>query len=259
MGGGRVSVVSFGGGTNSTALLIGLIARGAPPPHAILFADTGGEHPATYAHLDRFSDWLAARGYPRVTVVWRVDHRGERLTLERNCLDHRMLPSVAYGYKTCSHKFKIQPQDKWCNHDPVLRAEWAAGRRVVKVLGFDADEPHRAKDYPDPKYEYRYPLLDWGWGRAECVAAIAAAGLPPPGKSACFFCPNSKPAEVRALRRDEPGLYARAIRLEANAELTTLKGLGRRFAWRDLAEVGPGPAAACEPSVPCGCYDGADA
>lgn len=253
---GRVSVVSYGGGTNSTALLVGMVGQGEPPPHAVLFADTGGERPATYAHLARFSDWLVARGYPRVTVVWRVDRYGERLTLERNCLDHHMLPSVAYGYKTCSQKFKIQPQDKWCNHDPTLRAEWAAGRRVVKLLGFDAGEPHRARASADPKYEHRYPLLEWDWGREECERAIAAAGLPPPGKSACFFCPNSKPAEVRSLRRDAPDLFARAIRLEANAELTTLKGLGRRFAWAALDAAGPVPAGGGE--MPCGCSDGAD-
>ncbi len=156
-------VVSYGAGTNSTALLVGLVNRGEPAPHAILFADTGGEHPATYAYLALFSDWLRNRGYPRVTVVWRVDRDGWRLTLEADCLRKRMLPSVAYGYKSCSQKYKVQPQDKWCNNDPVLRTEWAAGRTVVKVIGFDADEPHRARIHSDAKYEYRYPLVEWGW------------------------------------------------------------------------------------------------
>lgn len=255
--GSPVTVVSYGGGTNSTALLVGMVGRDEPAPYAILFADTGGERPATYAYLDTFSDWLIARGYPRVTVVWKVTKDGGRLTLEENCLQQRMLPSVAYGYKTCSQKYKVQPQDKWCNNDPVLTAEWRAGRKVVKVIGFDADEPHRAKGYPSDKYAYRYPLLDWGWGRHECGEAIRRAGLPLPGKSACFFCPNTKRSEIRDLRQSEPALFARALRLEQNAELTAIKGLGRRFAWREVTD--PSVPASGTGDMPCGCYDGAAA
>lgn len=104
----RKTVVSYGGGTNSTALLIGMVERGETPPHAILFADTGGEHPGTYAQVRLFSGWLQSRGYPRITVVWKVTREGERQTLEERCLDKKMLPSVAYGYKSCSQKYKIQ-------------------------------------------------------------------------------------------------------------------------------------------------------
>jgi hypothetical protein len=41
-------------------------------------------------------------------------------------------------------------------------------------------------------------------GRDECVQAIQAAGVPLPGKSACFFCPSSKQREVLDLKRRHP-------------------------------------------------------
>ena len=44
-------MVSYGGGVNSTALLIGLHQHRIPVD-LILFADTGAEHPHTYAYLD---------------------------------------------------------------------------------------------------------------------------------------------------------------------------------------------------------------
>ena len=44
-------MVSYGGGANSTALLIGLHQHRIPVD-LILFADTGAEHPHTYAYLD---------------------------------------------------------------------------------------------------------------------------------------------------------------------------------------------------------------
>ena len=42
-------MVSYGGGANSTALLIGLHQHRIPVD-LILFADTGAEHPHTYAY-----------------------------------------------------------------------------------------------------------------------------------------------------------------------------------------------------------------
>ena len=48
-GGEHINIVSYGGGANSTALLIGLHQHRIPVD-LILFADTGGEHPHTYAY-----------------------------------------------------------------------------------------------------------------------------------------------------------------------------------------------------------------
>lgn len=59
----------------------------------------------------------------------------------------------------------------------------------------------------------------------------------------------------------EPGdLMSRAIAMEANAELTTVKGLGRRFSWADVVRMDADQAKMFEdhsaPEIPCGCYDG---
>jgi len=101
-------IVSWGGGVNSTAMLIGMHERGIIPDH-ILFADTGGEKPETYAYLKRFSNWLQAHGMPDVVTV-AIDCK--HVTLEQECLTQKVLPSLAYGWKKCSHKYKIEPLDK---------------------------------------------------------------------------------------------------------------------------------------------------
>ena len=61
-------VVSYGAGTNSTAMVCEMVRR-REPIAAVVFADTGGERPETYAHLLEFSEWLTARGYPAITTV----------------------------------------------------------------------------------------------------------------------------------------------------------------------------------------------
>jgi hypothetical protein len=60
-----------------------------------------------------------------------------------------------------------------------------------------------------------------------------AAGLPVPVKSACYFCPASKKAEITWLREHHPELLERALEIERNAQakLTSVKGLGRSFSW----------------------------
>lgn len=252
-------VASFGGGVNSTAMLIGMVERGERCD-LILFADTGGEKPHTYEHIERFSKWLQFVGMPPIQTVKKVRQSGAIHALEEDCLEKHMLPSIAYGFKTCSQKFKIQPQDKYCNNLVACKAAWAAGEKVIKLIGYDMDEPHRTvKLYDDDKYSFRYPLIEWNWGREECVEAIMRAGQRVPDKSACFFCPSSKKSEIMELRRIYPDLAKRAVAMEQNAQLTSVKGLGRSFAWGDLYAADDNQAKLFPESpidIDCGCYDG---
>ena len=201
-------MVSYGGGANSTALLIGLHQHRIPVD-LILFADTGAEHPHTYAYLEVMDSWLKDHGMPPITRVYKTTRDGKRLTLEQECL---------------------QPCQK----------AWAAGKRVVKFIGYDAGEGYRSDkvllgDLADRKYSKWYPLMEWGWTRDDCIRQIEAAGLPQPGKSSCFFCPSMKPDEITALREQHPDLFRRALALEDNARknLKTVKGLGRNYSWRE--------------------------
>lgn len=244
MGGETINIVSYGGGTNSTALLVGLHTHHIPVD-LILFADTGGEHPHTYAYLDVMNRWLKDHGMPEITRVYKTTRDGKRLTLEDECLKSGTLPSIAYGFKRCSLKHKIGPQDKFCNSYPPCRKAWAKGQKVVKFIGYDARESYRSdkvllRDLADPKYSKRYPLMEWGWNREACIRAIEAAGLPQPEKSSCFFCPSMRAEEIIRLREQHPDLFRRAIVMEDNAlpNLKAVKGLGRSYSWKDKFEKG---------------------
>lgn len=251
-------VIAFGGGTNSTALLVGMHERGQRPD-LILFADTGNEKPHTYEHVAAVSDWCKSIGFPEILTVRKG---GSAETLEQVCLRLKVLPSIAYGFKTCSQRFKGEPQNVYVNNWGHARFAWALGLRVVKLIGYDADEPQRAKPYSDAKFDVQYPLIEWDWGRDECIAAIARAGLPQPGKSACFFCPSSKKHEILDLQKNHPDLYERAVQMEANNE-TAVIGLGRSFAWSELRGLDRLSARIAKTEslldIDCGCYDGAAA
>mgnify|MGYP000349828162 CR=1 FL=1 len=137
-----MNVVGYGGGTDSTAMLVGLW-RHHVPVDLILFADPGAEQPHTYAYLDTMSRWLENHGMPAITRVWYTEKNGQRLTLEQECLRSGTLPSIAYGYKKCSLKHKVAPQEKFCRHYQPCIDAWEKGEKVVKFIGYDAGEERR--------------------------------------------------------------------------------------------------------------------
>lgn len=87
-----MNIVGYGGGTDSTAMLVGLWQHHVPVD-LILFADPGGEQPHTYHYLRVMDQWLQAHGMPHIQKVWYTDRTGQRLTLEQECLAFRF-PSV---------------------------------------------------------------------------------------------------------------------------------------------------------------------
>ncbi|WP_024833819.1 phosphoadenosine phosphosulfate reductase family protein [Ruminiclostridium josui] len=262
-----MNVVSFGGGTNSTAMLIGMWEK-KMPVDLILFADTGCEMPHTYEHVEIMSKWLKEHKMPEITVVGYTDKNGKRFTLEDECLRSCTLPSLAYGFKKCSLKHKKGVQDKYCNSYQPCIDVWSSGKKVNKFIGYDAGEEQRrdhawAADMLDKKYCYNYLLIDWEWYRDDCINKIKQYNIPLPGKSSCFCCPSMKKPEIKVLKKTYPDLFDRAIAIEDNAKknLLTVKGLGRNYSWKDYIESVEAQLDICsllddEDLIPCGCYDG---
>lgn len=254
-------VVADGLGVDSTAMLLGYAQRGIRPD-LILHADTGGEHPETVAYIAERRRWLASVGFPDLIVVRRkpvIDgKKGSYATLEENCLVNETLPSLAFGYKACSLKWKREPQDKYvAAWEPAILA-WAAGLKVRKAIGYDAgpSDARRSALKDDKRYAYEYPLRTWGWDRDRCIVELLDAGLPVPRKSACFFCPASKAHEVADLVERYPDLADRIVAMERRAQprLISITGLWRkpikgRLATPARVAVGRKPARPARPAI----------
>lgn len=239
-------VVAYGMGVDSTAMLIGLKQRNVRPD-LILFADTGGEKPETYLYAPIIQEWLREVDFPQLEVVRYHPPLAPYDSLYGNCWQNETLPSPAFGRKSCSIKWKREPQDRRVREWMPAKEAWDADLKVRKLIGFEAGEERRryGDRGDDPSYDYWYPLMDWRWDRERCKRIIAEEGLPVPVKSACFFCPAMKKPELVDLAETAPDLYGLAIALEdryrggkhfQEAEQRTTEGLGRRFAWREHGE-----------------------
>jgi len=188
--------LSYGGGINSTALAILMVQNKLPQYQhfKIIFSDTGCERPETYSYIQKvFSPWLLKHGHKLIIVKPKesVIGRWERLAITGN----RVI-------RSCTVEAKIKPIEKFI------------GKNAKQLVGFSAEESHRAKLRKN-KY---YPLMEMGIDRQDCVHIIQNAGLCLPIKSGCWCCPFLRVGEVLELIKKHPEKAQRILRLEQAAK-----------------------------------------
>lgn len=237
----RLLSVCFGSGVDSTAVLVALREANIRPD-IITFADTGAEKPETMLHLKRMNEVLSAWQWPLIDVCKKKTLPSTVYNdLYGNCTDNETLPSLAFGMKSCSIKWKQIPQDQFIKGvkaglnrhppHPIWVKAQLTGQRIVKLIGYDCGKAdmRRSKKPPpaDADFDYIYPLQIIGWARQDCVSAITESlgADMVPIKSACYFCPASKTWELFWLAANHPELFEHALHMERKA----LTGRHSRF------------------------------
>lgn len=215
-----MNVVSYGGGVQSTALLV-LAAQRRIDFGTFLFANVGddSEHPATLRYVREVAAPYAAEHGVTLHILERRRRDGTTETLWERLVrpGSRSIPipvrmsNGAPGRRSCTADFKIRVVGRW------LREHGATKDAPAQVaIGISVDEIHRAnRRRSEPHEEIVYPLLDQGLRRTDCVDIIERAGLAVPPKSACFFCPFKTLQQWQEMRRSEPDLFEKASALEA--------------------------------------------
>ena len=253
----RPVMVSLGMGVDSVAMTIALIQLGKIPD-LVIFADTGGERPETYAYLETFQNWLRQFGV-EIVMTRYVPVKAPYSTLEGELRANNTLPGIALSHKSCSAKWKGEAIQQFTAGVPANGARpfqpgwqaaldcWKKGERVVRLIGFDAGakDKRRGGILGTDQWENWYLLRELGLDRLDCARLILSVGLPLPLKLACWFCSANKPEELLWLHHNHPDLFRRAIVIETNAmpRLTKSEGMwrctrksdGRPGNWRQWA------------------------
>lgn len=210
--------LSWGVGTQSTALAVMSVNGDIEPFDAIITADTQNERAATYEARDYYADYLTKRG-ARVVVVTGGD------VVKQGAFEHVHIPFWTSNggplQRQCTRHFKIIPMRcaarVIAGFDPAKQPHPKPGQFEVS-LGISLDEWTRAKRDLKPKYERkRYPLLEMRLTRQDCIDYLAGLGLPVPPKSACVVCPYRSASEWLEMQESAPGEFAQAVAFdEAN-------------------------------------------
>jgi hypothetical protein len=207
-------VISLGAGVQSTAMAL-MAAHGeiAQMPDCAIFADTQWEPAAVYTHLA----WLkGALPFP-VHVVTAGDIRANAIA--RKGADGHAFASIPWftlspggksgmGRRECTDQYKLRPIKQKV-------VELMGGRRpaggVEMWLGISKDEASRMKPSRVGYIENRWPLIELGLSRRDCLAWMEARGYPKPPRSACVGCPFRTDADWRLLT---PAEFASAVEVD---------------------------------------------
>ena len=188
-----IRVLSLGAGVQSTTLAL-MAAKGEiEMPDCAIFADTQWEPRAVYDHLDRLEPMLP---FP----VYRVTAGDIRNTIASERYDpipwH--VPN-GMGRRQCTKEYKLYPIRR--------KVREMLGGKTPKhgcemLIGISTNEAHRMKESNVLYIRNRWPLIDLGLSRSDCLAKLERWGVATP-RSACCGCPFLSDDDWK-LRRQQP-------------------------------------------------------
>ncbi|MEU3963289.1 hypothetical protein AB0F42_26350 [Streptomyces buecherae] len=203
--------------------MLALSAEGIlPRVDYAIFADTGWEPAAVYAHLDRLEKEIAAPAGIPVLRVTSGNIRDDALDPNRRfasmplyILNQNGKPGMTR--RQCTGEYKIKPIKKKVReilgypHPQRI----PMGVYVDQWVGISTDEFYRAKD-ADVRYMHNiHPLIDIGWSRQDCVAYLTSIGLADTPKSSCLGCPFHGNAQWRNIRDKSPAEWQDVVEFDA--------------------------------------------
>lgn len=195
-------ILSFGGGLNSTAMLVYLYEN-KKQIDEVIFADTLDEFPDTYKAIDYYENYCKERN-----ILFTRIKRG--VSLYDYCFEKKIIPSRQK--RDCTSKFKISPIRSY------IRNKYGKQEKFLMYIGIDYGELHRMKDSNVKYITNEYPLVDSKIDRQGCVSLLTDRKLMIPRKSGCFYCPFTKKSGWIEIIKTNPELTQRAIALEENGK-----------------------------------------
>ena len=216
----KLRILSLGAGVQSTTMAL-MAAHGEFEfmPDCAIFADTGWEPKAIYEHLA----WLMSPNVlPFPVHVTNNGNIRDDLTSDapgRYAAVPFFLKKAdgtkGMGRRQCTHEYKLKPL-RW-----KMRELLGKGRRdriapgTVEVwIGISTDEAGRMKPSTAQWMVNRWPLIEAGMSRRDCLRWMADHDYPTPVKSSCIGCPFHNDAAWREQRDNDPESRADAIEVD---------------------------------------------
>jgi len=191
-----------------------------------IFADTGEEPQAVYAHLE----WL--KGLKRSPIlVCGKGKLGDDLMRGENSTKQRFasIPAYTAGNGTeegilrrqCSKEYKVEVIERTIRREILGLAPRQRIPRNVYIhqfYGISLDEAGRAfrirKNLEQVKWiTPHFPLIEMDWTRADCLNYLANKVPHQVPRSACVFCPYHDDAEWLRVK-ENPVDWARAVQID---------------------------------------------
>jgi len=234
-------VLNLGAGVQSTMLYVLAVQKHEvmPPLDYAIFADTGEEPVAVYAHLK----WLQSLDGPEILIrsagsrlgddlKYGTSPSGTRILKARGDMPARRFASIptftaggGIGRRQCTMDYKVAVIERTIRRDIVglkPRQRFPVDDvHVHQYLGLSFDEAKRVlrvrkRFYETPWATPHFPLFETNTTRAGAIAWLEKRVPHTVPRSACVFCPYHSNEEWQALHRDDPSNpdWRRAVEID---------------------------------------------
>lgn len=234
----QLTVLSYGGGQDSTALLYKLVfdiqfrKTYAPNDLLVVFCNTGNEHKETYEHVEEIKIFCKKYGVEFVEVEKRFHGTGWS-TLTEQFERNTRITSKAFP-STCSVRLKIDPFYNFLEEHISKKYNVPYGRKkgfksfasqykkINVLIGFAKGEEGRCETKEFTQVWKRmairqlYPLIELGMDRYDCHKYIQSLGFKLCPPSNCMFCHWASLQELLWLYRFRRDYWNQWVQYEKN-------------------------------------------
>ncbi|MFD8246941.1 hypothetical protein [Nocardia sp. NPDC059691] len=246
-------LLSLGAGVQSTTLALMACRGELSGLDGAIFADTGWERPAVYRQVERLEAEFTKAGIPLHRVsnghlrkdtldpskrfvsipyftlapedtmvreeITETDSDGREAIVGYRERPATRREREGIGRRQCTYRYKIAPINRAVRM--LLGAPAPHYRRVPKGrvaeqwIGFSTDEIYRVNDRRENAYTIkRFPLLELGMSRKDCLRYLRRAGWGDVVSSDCIGCPHHNNAYWRQMRDERPEEWADAVEFD---------------------------------------------
>ena len=220
-----LTVISLGGEVQSSVMaLMAVEGSFARIPDCAIFADTHWEPPGVYEHIAWLKELLSFPVYVvdngrslRQDVKALVNHSGNRRYVDIPVfLKGSGGESDGIGRRQCTANYKIRPIRRKIRELLGMkpRHRVPSNTTVELWLGISTDEAVRMRDSRDRWIQSRYPLIEAGMSRRDCIDWWAARYDRPLERSACVACPFQSRHRWVETKRRWPELFGEAVEID---------------------------------------------
>lgn len=110
----------------------------------------------------------------------------------------------------CNDKWKVNVIRKWLLENSV--------EQYVQLIGISTDEKQRQRKPHKKYYANRYPLIELGMSRDDCLDCIKAIGWPEPQRSSCYICGQQTEGQWWRLAVTAPKDFSKAVAVEKSLQ-----------------------------------------
>lgn len=185
-----INVISYGGGTQSTAMLLMLLKNNINIDE-ILFADTQNEEQAIYDQIEIVNEYLKDHYNKSITIISSSSLIEDQIKFYKGQLkrvDHIPFWLVDQNgnlgkmpFSQCSIAYKINPIRRY------IRKKYGSAQ-INMYIGYSVDEITRVKDSKFKNTIHHFPLINWNMTKYDCINYVKDHLGFIPKSSVCYMC-----------------------------------------------------------------------